>query len=266
MMNTKRPFLTAEWRYLLMLQYVVDPQVLAPLLPAGTTLDLWQGAALVSMVGFDFRKTRLLGLPVPFHTRFEEVNLRYYVQAGQGEDARRGVAFVKEIVPRPWVARVARWVYGEPYIAAPMQHTIEERGGSMVANGLVEYTWRMPGSRSGRKSLNRLGGLASGDLRDIQPGTEEAFIFEREWGFTRRGRERTGAYRVIHPPWQVWNVTQPYLLCDVERLYGSAFAPFLRRPPHSAFLALGSAVTVMPGTMVNSQHGRHAPDRAVSSK
>ena len=35
----KRPFLTAQWRYLAMLNYEVDPAILAPLVPKGTLLD-----------------------------------------------------------------------------------------------------------------------------------------------------------------------------------------------------------------------------------
>ena len=141
-----------------MLNYEVDPDVLAPFVPAGTELDLWDGKALVSMVGFRFTKTRLLGLPIPFHTNFDEVNLRFYVRRASAaqtaeQDPQRGVVFVKEIVPMPWIARIARWVYGEKYIALPMNHTIEERGKQLCPDGLVEYAWRYQGR------LNRLGGL-----------------------------------------------------------------------------------------------------------
>jgi uncharacterized protein len=246
------PFLTAEWRYVLMLNYEIDPAVLLPLLPAGTELDLWQGRALVSMVGFRFLNTRLRGIPVPFHTNFEEVNLRFYVranpaaeqhaQAGSTGDTGRGVVFVKEIVPLPWVARVANLLYGENYIALPMTHTIErDRQGNLRRDGLVEYTWRYRGR------LNRLGGLALGEPSPLDSGSDEAFIAEHYWGYTRRGANKTGVYRVEHPSWRVWTVVQPYLLCDVKSLYGEAFEPFLRARPCSAFLAEGSPVAVFPG-------------------
>src|SRR5271154_3596191 len=114
-------FLTAEWRWLLMLNYAIDPAVLRPLVPAGVELDLWQGDALVSMVGFLFLGTRVLGVPVLWHRDFEEVNLRFYVRRETPEGWRRGVTFVREIVPRLAIAVLARVLYNEPYVACPMR-------------------------------------------------------------------------------------------------------------------------------------------------
>jgi uncharacterized protein YqjF (DUF2071 family) len=221
-----------------MLNYEVDPAVLSPLLPAGTQLDLWEGRALASVVGFLFRKTRLLGLPVPFHTQFEEINLRFYVLRQEMGETRRGVTFIKEIVPRVWIARMARWLYGENYVSMPTRRTIEEHKGRLCPEGLVEYTWRHRGG------LNRLGGLALGDPQPLEPKSEEEFISEHYWGYTRLGPKKTGEYRVEHPAWRVWAVAQPYLLCNVKEMYGSAFEPFLHRRPRSAFLAEGSKVAV----------------------
>lgn len=233
-----RPFLSAEWRDLLMLNYEVDPAVLAPRLPAGTELDLWQGAALVSVVGFLMAGTRVLGLPIPFHIHFAEVNLRFYVRRGN----ERGVVFVKEIVPKPAIAWVARIAYGEPYVALPLRQALELREGALPRGGLVEYVWR--DRIGGRKQ--RLGALVEGDPALPEPGSEEQFITEHYWGYTRRSATRTGVYQVQHVPWRVRSVVQPYLLADVARLYGPAFAPFLQRRPRSAFLAEGSLVSVYP--------------------
>src|SRR4026208_556537 len=94
------PFLTAEWRRLAMLSFEIDPRVLSPLVPAGTELDEWQGRTFASLVGFLFLDTRVFGLAVPFHRNFEEVNLRFYVRRMASDGLRRGVVFVKEIVPR----------------------------------------------------------------------------------------------------------------------------------------------------------------------
>lgn len=247
-----RPFLTAAWRYLLMLNYEVDPAVLQPLVPYGTALDLWQGRALVSVVGFLFQKTRVLGLPIPFHTHFEEVNLRFYVQAVDEADPRRGVAFVKEIVPRFWIAQIARWVYGEPYMSLRMGHTLERKGNTLADEGLVEYTWHFHGR------LNRLGGLALGQSQPLAPGSEEEFIAEHYWGYTRLDSNCTGVYRVEHPAWRVWQVAQPYLLCNIRALYGDAFESFLRQRPRSAFLAEGSPVAVYPGEKIKNSNPQKA--------
>ncbi|HEX8362069.1 MAG TPA: DUF2071 domain-containing protein, partial [Longimicrobium sp.] len=90
-------FLAAEWRDLVMLNYEADPAALRPLVPAGTELDAWGGTTYVSMVGFLFLRTRVLGIPIPFHQDFEEVNLRFYVRRRGPEGWRRGVVFVREI-------------------------------------------------------------------------------------------------------------------------------------------------------------------------
>src|SRR4051812_24879777 len=93
-------FLSAEWRHLAMLNYQVDPAILKSRIPAGTELDLWNGKALVSLVGFMFLNTRVLGLPIPFHMNFAELNLRFYIKRQHPDGSRRAVAFVKELVPR----------------------------------------------------------------------------------------------------------------------------------------------------------------------
>ena len=246
-MPNKRPFLTANWRYLLMLNYEVDPRLLEPLIPAGVELDLWEGRAIVSVVGFLFQNTRVMGVPVPMHRNFEEVNLRFYVRQHAADEVRRGVVFVKEIVPLRAVAGVARFLYGENYVALPMGHTIERdrATGELCRDGLVEYRWRQQGK------LNRLGGLALGDPLPLEQGTEAEFIAEHYWGYTRRGPNRTGVYRVEHEPWRVWHVAQPYLLCNVAGIYGKEFVTALRSRPRSAFLAEGSAVAVYPGETIH---------------
>jgi uncharacterized protein YqjF (DUF2071 family) len=237
-------FLSAEWRYLLMVNYEIKPEVLAPLVPAGTEIDTFDGRTLVSVVGFLFQRTRVLGMPPPFHRNFEEVNLRFYVKRQVGEETRRGVVFVKEIVPKLWIARLARLLYQENYIARPMRHTIErDRQGSLRSEALVEFAWKH------RRRLHRLGGLKVGQAEALRPGSEEEFITEHYWGYTRLGKNKTGEYRVEHPAWRVWQVAQPYLLSDVANLYGEQFVASLCRPPHSAFLAEGSPVKVYPRTV-----------------
>src|SRR3982751_5308324 len=122
-LDAGRAFLTGEWRYLAMLNYRVAPESLAPHVPRGTALDTLRGETYVSVVGFLFRDTRLLGVPVPLHRHLEEVNLRFrVVRRGEDGAVRRGVTFIRELVPRPAIALVARLAYNEPYTALPMRH------------------------------------------------------------------------------------------------------------------------------------------------
>jgi uncharacterized protein len=175
----RRAFLTAEWRYLVMLNFEVEPGVLVPLVPAGTGLDLWQGRALVSVVGFRFLGTRLLGVPVPFHRDFDEVNLRFYVRRElPGGDARRGVVFVRELVPRLAIAFVARLVYNEPYRALPMRSSVP--AAPVDAPGRLTYEWRLGGA------WQRLAATAEGRPAVAAAGSEGNFITEHHWGYTRQ--------------------------------------------------------------------------------
>jgi uncharacterized protein YqjF (DUF2071 family) len=239
---TSRPFLTARWRSLAMLNYPVDPEILASLVPAGTEIDFFEGRTFVSVVGFLFLDTRVLGVAIPFHRNFEEVNLRYYVRRKGPEGWRRGVGFIKEIVPRFAIAATARLLYGEKYVSLPMRHSITgdpARGGMSVA-----YGWRRQGRWDG------LGGMVGGVAREALPGSEEEFITEHYWGYSSLRGGGTVEYRVEHPRWKVWSLERPVLDCDVAGLYGDRFAAPLAGTPSSAFLADGSAVTVSKGVRV----------------
>jgi uncharacterized protein YqjF (DUF2071 family) len=236
-----QPFLTAEWRHLAMLNYEVDPAVLKPLLPAGTELDPWQGKTLVSMVGFRFLQTRVRRLAIPFHQDFDEVNLRFYVRRQAPDGWRRGVVFVRELVPRAAIAWVARTIYQEPYLAVPMWHRIE---GEVAAPRAVGYGWRF----RGRDHQLRL--ETSGGFRDLREGEQAEFITEHYWGYTKQRNGATFEYQVEHPRWRVMAAGTTTFECDVADLYGTGFKEFLTGIPESALLAEGSAVTVYPGVKI----------------
>src|SRR5215211_7938207 len=137
-----RRFLTAEWRHLAMLNYHVDPALLQPYVPRGTRLDRWGGHVFVSVVGFRFQDTRVLGIPIPLHRHFEEVNLRFYVSREESGEPRRAVTFIKELVPRRAIAAIARLAYNEPYEALPMRHRLGPIDPATGAPSVVEYAWR----------------------------------------------------------------------------------------------------------------------------
>jgi uncharacterized protein YqjF (DUF2071 family) len=170
-----KPFLTANWRYLAMLNFAIDPAILAPLVPPGTEIDFEDGETFVSVVGFLFLDTRLLGFPIPLHRDFEEVNLRFYVRKKSADTWRRGVVFIRELVPKRAIAIVARTFYGEPYLAVPMKHDIEH----VDLKVSVEYSWRR-GSKWESLKLS-----ASGEPQTIPAGSHAEFITEHCWGYTK---------------------------------------------------------------------------------
>lgn len=245
-MSSAPVFLTAEWRHLVMLNYAVEPSILESLVPAGTQLDTWSSLTFVSIVGFLFLNTKVLGVPIPLHRDFEEVNLRFYVRRETREGQRRGVVFVKELVPRAAIAWTARLVYNENYEAVPMSHRIERHNGNSQDISAVTYSWQFRGQPQ------RVGILVEGNPAPIEEGSEQEFIAEHYWGYARQRHGGTKEYRVEHPRWHVWRAKESYLECDVAGLYGEAFKPFLSVSPVSAFLADGSPVTVYRGTEIAS--------------
>jgi hypothetical protein len=239
-------FLTAEWRYLVMLNYEIEPAMLRHVRPPGVELDDWQGQTVVSTVGFLFRGTRLRGLAIPFHQHFEEVNLRLYVRRRVADGWRRGVVFIKEIVPRRAIATVARLVYNERYVALPMRHRLSLDG----ARGLgVRYEWRHAGR------WERLWATAQGEPQPITAGSEEEFITEHYWGYAAQRGGGCVEYGVEHPRWRVWPAATYGFECDVAHLYGPAFVDALTGPPRSAFIAEGSAVAVRRGARLRPAAG-----------
>jgi uncharacterized protein YqjF (DUF2071 family) len=232
-------FLTAAWRNLAMLNYEVDPAILAARVPAGCELDASAGRTLVSIVGFQFLETRVLGVAIPFHRNFDEVNLRFYVRRKVDGAWRRGVVFIKELVPRRAIAFVARAAYGENYVAVPMRHAIERAAGGDTTT--LSYEWRRSGNWEGLSvSFSGLPSMPADE-------TEETFITEHYWGYSL-GRDRaTVEYKVEHPRWSVWRATVARLSCEAASLYGPEFAKALASPPSSALVADGSVVIVRKG-------------------
>jgi uncharacterized protein YqjF (DUF2071 family) len=238
--DRRRVFLTAEWRWLALLNYAVDPKLLAPRVPAGTELDQFEGRTFVSLVGFRFLSTKVFGVPIPFHRDFEEVNLRFYVRRRESGVVKRGVVFIQELVPRRAIAAVARLVYHENYRRLPMTHEIK----ASEAGVRVRYTWRFA------ERANNLDVIAKGSPRTMAEGSEEQFIAEHYWGYCRQPDGGTLEYHVDHPPWRVWDIEQAQFSGDAGSLYGAEFEAVLNRPPDSVFLAEGSPVKVYQGRRV----------------
>ncbi|HXN97454.1 MAG TPA: DUF2071 domain-containing protein [Candidatus Acidoferrales bacterium] len=235
-------FLAAEWRDLAMLNYQVSPKLLEPYVPHGTELDSFNGKTFVSLVGFRFLNTKLFGvLPIPFHTDFDEVNLRFYVRRSDAGANKRGVVFIREIVPKRAIALVARLAYGENYVALPMKHEIET-GGSAVT---TDYQWKLHGRWC------RLHAQASEASVQPEEGSLEQFITEHYWGYTVQRDGGCKEYRVEHVPWRVWRTKAARVDGDCEALYGAELSQALKQQPDSAFIADGSPVRVLHGRRIS---------------
>jgi uncharacterized protein YqjF (DUF2071 family) len=245
-MLPERPFLTARWTQLLMLNFRVPEVEIARLAPPGTAPDLFDGAAYMSVVGFMFRGARLFGLAAPGHSRFEEVNLRYYVRRESGRNMQRGVVFVQEIAPRPIVAAVARWIYNESYITCRMRNEISMAANTLDVGDRVGYQWQT--GRGTAKHWNRVAAVAATKPQLPAGGSLEEFIVEHYWAYVRGRDNSTWEYRVAHRPWRIAPVTEVVWDCDVAATYNTPLAKYLAEPPVKAMIADGSPVQVFRGS------------------
>ncbi|HEY8938178.1 MAG TPA: DUF2071 domain-containing protein [Cyclobacteriaceae bacterium] len=237
----KNPFLTAEWRKLTLFNYSIDPEILLPHLPYKTELDYWNNTCYVSLVGFMFLNTKLKGIRIPFHSDFEEVNLRFYVRYKDEitNEWKRGVVFIKEIVPKPALTFVANTLYKEHYHTMPMKHSIS----SSHADLTVEYAWKS-------KTWNSIKVRCQPTAENISVGSEAEFITEHFWGYTRIHDSKTSEYNVEHPRWNVYPVLDYNVEVDFTDLYGDDFANLRYEKPKSVFLAEGSEISVGAGRII----------------
>ena len=238
MADSRRVFLSAEWRDLLMLNYEVDPALLSRSFRRARRWIHFKGKTYVSLVGFRFCRTRLLGqFPIPFHANFDEVNLRFYVRRKEGSEERRGVVFIAEVVPKRAIATTARVLYSENYVCLPMKHKIEINGSARS----LEYQWRVDGEWC------KISAETSGLPKPAVEGSLEQFITEHYWGYSKQRGGGSLEYRVEHVPWKVWATTGARFEGDASDLYGKELSAAFARRAESAFVADGSAVVVLRG-------------------
>lgn len=227
-----RPFLTAQWKNLFLATYAVPPSLLEPRLPPGLVLDLYQGQACVSLVAFEFLDTRVWGIPWPFFRNFGELNLRFYVRHGE----QRGVCFIREFVPQWFVAWVARTIYNEPYLAAPITATKQESA------EVIEMTYELNYAR--KKHLIQVRGKKPSHTPG--PDSVEHFFKEHHWGYGRTRRGDGIRYEVAHPIWDVYPVESYRLDFDFATVYGQEWGFLKEASPISTVLAVGSGISVFP--------------------
>jgi uncharacterized protein YqjF (DUF2071 family) len=228
-----------------MLNFPIDSRDLMPLVPRGTEIDSWAGTTHISLVAFQFLHTKVCGVTVPLHRNFEEINLRFYVRSRGPEGWRRGVVFVREVVPRMAIAQVARWLYNENYVACATRSEVTVP--SSEVEGAVEYGWKHRGA------WLSVGARFSGNPRLPETDSIEAFIAEHYWGYSVLRDGGTVEYHVEHPQWTLWAASESWAAGDMSGFYGPRWSHALASAPSSAFVADGSPVTVRTGHRIDER-------------
>lgn len=235
-----KTFLKAQWKNLVMANYEVSPDILKKYLPYKTELDFWNNRCYASLVGFQFLETTVLGIKFPFHSNFDEVNLRFYVRYNDNGEWKRGVVFIKEIVPKAMITFIANTLYNENYATHPCKNDIQTTDNQLF----VKYSWKHKGN------WNHIKVTADLQTKPIIIGSEEEFITEHYWGYAGYSAQKTNEYQVQHPRWNVHSVKDYDIKCDFEELYGSEFAFLKQTKPTSVLLAEGSEVSVFKGKVI----------------
>jgi uncharacterized protein YqjF (DUF2071 family) len=227
-------FLKAEWKNLALFNYEIDAEILEKYIPGGTEIDIWNNKCYVSLVGFMFKNTKVLGLKVPFHINFEEVNLRFYVKRFENGEWKRGVVFIKEIVPKKVITYMANTLYQEHYETQKMNHSIIDNENSTI----FIYQWKK------EEKWNTIQLEAKKNPTEIDVDSEAEFITEHYFGYTKIDEETTFEYEVQHPRWEQFEVLNHNIDIDFQKTYGKDFQFLQNAKPASVFLAKGSEITV----------------------
>ncbi|MBC5835950.1 DUF2071 domain-containing protein [Flavobacterium sp. F372] len=227
-------FLTAKWTNLALINYKIDAKILEKYVPNGTELDFWDNKCYISLVGFMFEDVKLLGLKIPLHTNFEEVNLRFYVKRFEEGKWKRGVVFIKEIVPKLALKIVANTVFKENYETLPMKHKMIENENTFN----FTYEWKK------EQKWHSIALETEKKLIKIEENSEAQFITEHYFGYTKVNHTKTFEYEVKHPIWKQYNVLNSKIDVDFKATYGDEFAFMKDLIPTSIILAKGSKVSV----------------------
>lgn len=227
-------FLKANWENIIMANYEIAPEVLAPYLPKGVELDLFDGKCYISLVGFMFKKTRLFNIPIPYLGTFEEINLRFYVKRKDGNLLKRGVVFINETIPYQIVAWMANKLYKEHYTVVPTKHEIN----NFDTTQNIKFEWLL------NKKWHSIYVEASTKSEVMQTDSLEQFIYEHYYGYTKIDANNTEEYKLQHPSWKTNKVLNYKIDCDFEMMYGKPFSVLNATKPEAVFIAEGSSVKV----------------------
>ena len=228
----KMTVLKAEWKKLLMINYVVDQNILLPYLPKGTELDLYNNECYVSLVGFKSENTKFMGIKFPFHGNFEEINLRFYVQHNDGGTIKHGVVFIKEIVYSPITAYFASNLFNEKYVSREMRHIYDPE----IVSQILRYEWK-------EKKFNKFRVEGSLRVRPVEPESETEFFTERHYSYTKTpNRKKTAEMYLEHPRWEDSRIYSYRVNVNFKAAFGKRFEFLNTTEPKSVLLVEGSDI------------------------
>ena len=238
--------ISARWRDVAILSWPIGDDCLVPFLPKSLVLDRWDGEAYISLVCLYVEGLRILELPV-WPRRFAEINLRFYVRPADRSDVRKGVVFLKQLVPHRLIALGARCLFREPMSVLPALMSREcdpgESPNSDPQRRLC-YGWLNDGCAEGLRVTS------GGSAYHANTGSLDEFLTARYWGYNRQSGGRVRTYRITRDAWSLVPVIDYTLDCDARSLCGAPFGDAVSERPASVLWATGSHARVhWPSTL-----------------
>ncbi len=221
-----RPFLTARWSQLCLVNFEVNPTWLESFVPAGLQLEVVDESAFVSLAALHFREVRVLGVSWPGYRSFPQLTLRFQVRSQE----RRGVTTVRDFAPSKLPCWVARQLYGQPYKAAELS--------SRRRSDEIAWTLLWGGEE------NRLEFTLAKTVQ--APTSEDSFFLEHKWGYSVLPDGRLQESKVLHPPWTTRRVLDWNLHFDFGKVYGPEWTFLDHLSPRSCSFGVDSQVAIFP--------------------
>ena len=202
----RRAVFSQHWGDLTMLHWPIAPEVVAPLLPAGTTPDVHDGSSWVGLIPFQMTKVGILGTPpLPYLSQFAETNVRLYAKDATG---RRGVVFASLEAARLLPVLAARASYRLPYEWARMS----------ISHDRDEITYRTSRRWPEPRGAGGTVKVRVGQAYEADPLT--SFLTAR-WGlFSTWYGGRTAYAPVDHPEWPLHRAELVELSDDLVQAAG----------------------------------------------
>ena len=196
--------MSQRWSDLLFAHWSIAADAIAPWLPLGLDVDLFDGSAWIGVVPFsmDQVRTRLGGnisVAVPWASKFAELNLRTYVRSRT--TGLKGVYFFSLDAASLLAVLGARILFHLPYFWADME-TRTEASLELEGRRVIWYKSLRRRLYGNALCFQARYGPTGPPAPPSQSGTLAHFLTERYCLFTqRRGRVLVG--HIHHLPWQL---------------------------------------------------------------
>ena len=186
--------MTQRWNDLLFAHWPIPTAAIAPLIPDGLQVDMYQGSAWLGVVPFWMDRIKFRGLPpIPFANSFPEINLRTYVR--DHRTGTPGVYFFSLDGANLLAVITARSFYHLPY------HWAEMRIESRSEREFSFYSRRRFSSNPVIFKARYRGLGPTRKLAENRAGTLEYFLTERYCLFTHNSAGELVRANVHHVPW-----------------------------------------------------------------